>query len=192
MDSYVNPEALVNCTIGRAVEWYVNLRGGQNGWTFDEVEEAADALEAVCRKVNGGGDGDASTRQFRTIMLRLHRRARPPFSHCELICDQSVPLCLYKHVVADIIRGGEFAERWSHANPLDAQNAAATWRVCVGVAESVVPCVREQASAVRRIGMCYGQMMLENETRLVAERREVVMESLAAVAHAEETNMAAR
>jgi len=170
---------VTGCAISWASEWYAARRGAQAGWTYADTTELSERLRlAVVGSLES--EDSAAIGTFRECFLRLHKRVVAPYSRCDLICDKKPPACLYRQGVRDLISGGEFAGRWSGADPLNAPSKAATWAVCQRVAEQLIEWAPDKnGDAIRRIGLCYGQMMVALEgSKITPEYGDQVLEAL--------------
>jgi hypothetical protein len=106
---------------------------------------------------------------------------------------------LYRHAVEDLVRRGTFQPFWSEAEAAESRSTTSserrgTWKLCRSAAYELIehPSAdtapdRRQAmeAAARRVGMCFGQQMLESSGRHIATAMRDISTQLLAVAQQE-------
>jgi hypothetical protein len=157
----INQATLLRCTMARGADWFATRRGAQAGWSYRETADLSDVLHKVLVMREDKENGPKAIKALQDSLRALHERRVPPYAHCERICTQRPPVCLYRQAVEDMIGTGDFTSAWNDSDPLGASSTkAASWAVCQRAAEQIVEWKPAQQATIRRIGLCYGQQML--------------------------------
>lgn len=179
----IDKRVMERCLIARAAEWFAARRGSQAGWSYEKTADLSERLRRALLS-NEKGDAGEAIESLRNCLLALHQRELPPYPRCEAICDHA-PLCLYRHAVADVIRAGDFTGRWNASDPANIEKSKDAWLVCRSVAESLLEWSNPQRDAIRRVSLCYAQMMVAGNGALMPERQDEVMAALIQEAESE-------
>jgi hypothetical protein len=159
----VSRETLIRCLLSRAADWFAFRRGIYGGWKYDETRELREALYHALMKRENAAERPAAVGAFRRSMWQLHQRKRPPYPNCASICNQEVPLCLYRKAVLDVHNEGQFTAWFTAANPGNpgpTTGPKQAWDVSKRVALQIVDTAAAQKEAIQRIALCYSQMMI--------------------------------
>jgi hypothetical protein len=179
----VNEGLLFRAFAGHAADWYVQRRGAQGGWSYDDTAELQRRVLAVLLdKVEPRSD-DVSAQlraDLQVTARRFHLRTFTPYHACEFTCRQDPPLCLYRSTVADLVASGRYQPSWREADAADAESAdnrrRQTWEVCQDAAYELIefpePDAPEDLNAsivatAKRVCMCFEQQMLADDRRKV-------------------------
>lgn len=151
----------------------------------DAAEPEADGIDEVTDDEDGGEIDEATATAvdtLRDLTATLHHRSVPPYSHCERICDHA-PVCLYRRAVEDLHDDGDLDEAWAATFEGERDNTGQfpeTWRVTLDAAQYLLDFDEAQTDALRRAALCYGQMALDRDGRLLPEARERILDDLLA------------
>lgn len=149
------------CVISMAAEWYTFRRGFQSGWSYSDTRELRDALHAVLIAQVQDHEVELLIETFQQRFVKLHMLETLPYAKCEQIC-QTKNLCLYRRPVSEAKESRDFREQWYDSNPFAFDEPIkASWQVCLRLAERLVEWGKPQEESIRRIGLCYGQMMFD-------------------------------
>jgi hypothetical protein len=176
--------ALLRAMCGHGADWYASRRGTQARWTYESTSELSDLLRAVLmdKATNSTIVGEDSTAReiFRAKFLELHKRTYAPYPACDVVCDQTPTVCLYRYAVADLVAGGRYHGSWRQADVADAQSPERrrlqTWQVCQDAGYELIEFPEEDwepdrrdrvTAAARRACLCFQQQMLADDTRKV-------------------------
>lgn len=164
----MDENALLRCVLIYASSWFAQRRGRQAGWSFAQTTELEKYLRQLLLTRLIGQDWLPALASLRALMHTLHARPFEPFPGCEKICRQTPPLCLYRHAVADIVSPTREALIADWMNTFTEEGPEEAWTLCKDMTEQLIEVHPAQEEAVRRIGLCYAQQMLEQsfpETR---------------------------
>jgi hypothetical protein len=173
IESYVNgiinaaieKDIVLGCLLSRSAEWYSFRCGSLGGWKYSETRQLTQNLYDVLRFRNDPERLPTAVQSLRDIFLHLHKRSVLPYRGCAQICDQESPLCLYKQAVRDIVLKKNYVKRWENAeigSPGESTGPEFAWWVCQNVAEQLIEWTAKQRSAIHRVGLCFGQMMISD------------------------------
>jgi hypothetical protein len=90
-------------------------------------------------------------------LLALEKRHFLPYSRCAFICNEE-DVCSYREAVIEAKDSVDFRSKWYKAKPFDSTHDA--WEVAKQFAEGLVELKEPQRATMRRIGLCYCQIML--------------------------------
>lgn len=152
----------------RSVEWYGNHRGAQAGWSYSATHEFIERAYAVLYGLLNGPNIAQALQQYQIYARRLHQRPikqQFPYPHCHCICDDDPPLCLYRFAVNDLIVEGTWSKFWNDARQADitSEGQEQIWRACLHAAQILIG-PQADFNVARRVGLCYGQLMLRSNT----------------------------
>jgi hypothetical protein len=165
VSNVVNKDITMGCLLSRAAEWYAFHTGSQLGWPYTLTRKLAQDLQRVLLASDDPVKARAAVQSFKDTFFQLHKRRSLPYQGCSRICDQESPLCLYRQAVKDIILRGTHTKDWiasNVANPGETTGPKFAWRVCQSVAAELVEWEGIQRKPIERIGLCYGQTMLND------------------------------
>jgi adenylate kinase len=175
----VDRDVMLQCTLARAAGFYSSKRGTQSQWSYQDTNEFAKLLEAFLSDLANRVPTKGSLDRLRQCYFRLNVMAVPYYSRCQKICDSQPLRCLYRQAVSDVVEAGDFTVIWNASDPFNPASAAATSLVCTRVANTLVENHPNQAVSFRRIGLCYGQMMLAaNAAVVLPENRDQLVDLL--------------
>jgi len=177
----VMEEKIIQGILVTASEWFAERRGSQSGWTYAETGELAEKLTALIQACQRGSGWANPLAAFRDCLYQLNARVFLPYRDCDRICTQDTPLCLYRRAAQDLTPAVDLRERWNVADEEDRKNnegRGETWKVCEDAAQILIDWHPSTRSAIRRIGLCYGQLMLASQPGLLPEIRRGIMDDL--------------
>jgi hypothetical protein len=164
MPGQVDRVVMLQCTIARAGDHYASRRGSQANWSYEDTNRFGELLKTFLSDLaHKAPSKKESLDKLRRFYLGLNVMAIPYYSRCLKICASEAgepSRCLYRHAVGDVVEGGAFTPFWNGSSPFNEAKANDTWKVCSSVANILVENHANQKLAFRRIGLCYGQMML--------------------------------
>jgi hypothetical protein len=171
---------MLQCTIARAADYHASKRGSQAQWSYEDTNHFSKLLRAVLSDLaNNAKAKKESLDKLRQFYLDMNAMVVPYYTRCRDICDSHPPRCLYRHAVADVIESSAFTKMWNGSDPFNPDRAAATSGVCSRVANILVENHVNQAAAFRRIGLCFGQMMLAiHGAEVLPEARDQLVDQL--------------
>jgi hypothetical protein len=197
----IDESRLLESLAGHGAAWFAGRRGTQAGWSYGVTQEFAALLRRALRvhATNGpGGDATEACEDFRVYARRLYARTFPPYPACDRICDQDPPVCLYRHAVADLVATRRFQRFWLDADTADLTagdgSRGETWRVCRSASYELIehpeenwPAERRSAAsaAANRVGLCFAQQMLADDTRKLPRSARIIIESVIGQAESE-------
>lgn len=145
----------------RASDWFASRRGSQSGWTYSETAGVRDRLSALLMAHMEGVACIDEIAALRRCLQDLQRWRVEPFPGCNSVCGES-GLCLYRFAVADYLARGksDIAKRWS--NDYEQGGLQKVWDLCQNTAYQFIEPTPVHLEAVRRIGLCLAQQMLND------------------------------
>jgi hypothetical protein len=182
--------AILRCLAVRAAGWFGHRRGTQASWSYDRAGQLQSRLLTFLIDLANNEPFESSLKEFQQCALALHARPVPPFKHCEGICTQAAPLCLYRGAAEGLVDGSRYSEWWTKAIIDDeasgSKQAEATWNVARTAAWHLVAFPGEvqiedcdnSAEAARRAGLCFAQQMLAREHWRHPRQADEIMEAL--------------
>ncbi|MFD3441115.1 ATP-binding protein [Streptomyces sp. NPDC058685] len=169
-------QAFLGC-LARHGAWHLaDVRGARAGWTYAEVREVAELLDAALTGHLAGGPTSDEVARLRLVLLALQGGGPGPFQGCARIWADRPGPCLCAVPVAELVAEGGFAGVWGEAREADRTSPdgrpAATWDLCRDAAYQLVELPEEDAppdlmeqlrGTADRTALCFAQQMLATE-----------------------------
>jgi hypothetical protein len=180
-------QTLTDCIVGRASDAYISRRGAQDRWSYEKSAAVSELLRQALL-THDGKSNESAVAAFAKSFRDLHQRTVPPYFACERICKE--PFCIYRRSVTELVERGEFTDQWSKSDPFNPHQPESqlelTWSVCRRAAKAIVS--NTNVDAVRRVGLCFGQMLTEQYSGPFAmsiEQKRGVLNALCADAESD-------
>jgi hypothetical protein len=158
------PAESISCAIGALAEDECESRGSLADWSFEDVDNAIQALLDDCDAIKLGTQVGSS---FATVSARLHAAGQPPYSGC-IVCRR---VCAYRFdALSAVSSEPEFEAAFMDKKVSFRQLA----RLCTAAVSPVMP---REGTATHEGALCFSVMQLNrmqlSATNQVAAARRI-------------------